>query len=103
MAYRMKPAPVSTHAEPDGDEVADGVGDITKSPDSTTEDMSYIKDFVGALSETELAYLRDCIAEHDNAKDRPEYRSEEQVKTEQESDNATSGRTRNDEDGDELA
>jgi len=84
--------------EPDGDEA---VGDIAET--ESGGDMTYIKEFVGGLSDTEFAYLQDCITARMNGEDKPDYKSDEEVTKERDDINSRRAATRNDGDGDELA
>lgn len=90
MAYRMKKsgspsdltvAPIEGEAAADPTmEVApqDEPGDISEQEGGAG--LEYIKEFVAGLDDTELAYLKSCVAASDNAQDRPEYKKPEAVK-----------------------
>lgn len=90
MAYRMKKssspsdltvAPLEGEATPDPtmeQAAGDEPGDISEQEGGGG--LEYIKEFVGGLDSTELAYLKSCVAASDNAQDRPEYKTPEAVK-----------------------
>lgn len=86
-------------AKPDGYE-ADESGDIAESPDSH-EGLEYVKEFVKNLDDTEFAYLQDCITERLEAKDKPEYKSPDKVKSTMDAEGAARSKTGN-EDGDDV-
>ena len=90
MAYRMKKAtsPTDLTVAPQEGEAApdptmeqaqgDEPGDISEQEGG--DGLEYIKEFVSGLDNTELAYLKSCVAASDNAQDRPEYKTPEAVK-----------------------
>lgn len=80
---------------------ADSFGDIAKSPDSQ-KGLEYVKEFVNSLDDTEFAYLQDCVTERFEGKDKPEYKSPEDVKDTMDKEGETRSKTDNDDGDDEY-